>query len=161
MSLLAEELVEEWMNRQGFFTIRGLKQGHDEIDLLGVKYQRNSKPIAWHVEVQASMEPAGFLGCLKFKDAKIEKWLDNKFKSNKKMEMRESVLSEAEWKFYLVYAVLNRKQEQLEVLQKCGVASISLKTVLRELSPKRKPSYTASGGDLVELLDFASASQLS
>jgi len=25
MALLAEELVEEWLNRQGFFTIRGLR----------------------------------------------------------------------------------------------------------------------------------------
>ncbi len=25
MALLAEELVEEWLNRNGFFTIRGIK----------------------------------------------------------------------------------------------------------------------------------------
>ena len=36
MALLAEEIVEEWLNRQGFFTIRGIKQGTQEIDLLSV-----------------------------------------------------------------------------------------------------------------------------
>ncbi len=36
MSLLAESRVEEWLNRQRFFTIRGLKQGMSEIDLLAV-----------------------------------------------------------------------------------------------------------------------------
>ncbi len=36
MALLAESLVEEWLNRQGFFTIRGIKQRISEIDLLAV-----------------------------------------------------------------------------------------------------------------------------
>lgn len=27
MALLAEEIVEEWLNRQGYFTIRGVKVG--------------------------------------------------------------------------------------------------------------------------------------
>ena len=31
MALLAESLVEEWLNRAGYFTIRGLKHGVDEI----------------------------------------------------------------------------------------------------------------------------------
>ena len=34
MALLAEALVEEWLNRTGYFTIRGIKAGNDEIDLL-------------------------------------------------------------------------------------------------------------------------------
>jgi len=27
MALLAESVVEEWLNRNGFFTIRGIKHG--------------------------------------------------------------------------------------------------------------------------------------
>jgi hypothetical protein len=34
VALLAESLVEERLNRQNFFTIRGVKHGIDEIDLL-------------------------------------------------------------------------------------------------------------------------------
>jgi len=30
-------LVEEWLNREGFFTIRGVKHGVDEMDLLAIK----------------------------------------------------------------------------------------------------------------------------
>jgi hypothetical protein len=37
MALLAEELVEEWLNRAGYFTIRGVKLGVHEIDLLAVR----------------------------------------------------------------------------------------------------------------------------
>jgi len=37
MAAFAESLVDEWLNRQGFFTVRGLKYGVDEMDLLGVR----------------------------------------------------------------------------------------------------------------------------
>ena len=37
MAFLAETLVDEWLNRQGYFTVRGLKDGVSEIDLLGVR----------------------------------------------------------------------------------------------------------------------------
>ncbi|SDJ83953.1 hypothetical protein SAMN05428973_106364 [Duganella sp. OV510] len=32
MALLAESLVDEWLNRKGFFIVRGLKHGVGEID---------------------------------------------------------------------------------------------------------------------------------
>jgi len=36
MALLDEQLVEEWLNTQQFFTMRGIKCGVDEIDLLAL-----------------------------------------------------------------------------------------------------------------------------
>src|SRR5437867_4098752 len=61
MAALAESLVDEWLNRQGFFTVRGIKHGVDEIDLLGVRPGKNQND-AWHVEVQASFRPIGYIG---------------------------------------------------------------------------------------------------
>lgn len=61
MAALAESLVDEWLNRQGFFTVRGIKHGVDEIDLLGVRLSKNQHE-AWHVEVQASFRPIGYIG---------------------------------------------------------------------------------------------------
>ena len=43
MALLAEEIVEEWLNRQGYFTIRGIKMGVQEIDLLAVQLPMDGK----------------------------------------------------------------------------------------------------------------------
>ena len=57
MALLAEELVEEWLNRQGFFTIRGLKLGVHEMDLLAIRPRPDGSLECRHVEVQASMRP--------------------------------------------------------------------------------------------------------
>lgn len=60
MALLAEEIVEEWLNRQGHFTIRGIKLGVHEIDLLAIK--ANSGEIERrHIEVQASMRPVSYI----------------------------------------------------------------------------------------------------
>ena len=47
MALLAESLVEEWLNRQGYFTIRGVKHGVDKMDLLAVRPQ-DSQIVGWH-----------------------------------------------------------------------------------------------------------------
>ena len=40
MALLAEQLVDEWLYRNGFFTLRGIKSGVHEIDLLGVRMSK-------------------------------------------------------------------------------------------------------------------------
>src|SRR5205085_2093324 len=63
MSLLAEEIVEEWLNWRGYFTIRGAKPGAGEIHLLAVKPDATeSNGLDWrHVEVQASANRIGYL----------------------------------------------------------------------------------------------------
>lgn len=63
MARVAETIPELWLNRQGFFTMRGLKPhtGHGEIDL--VAYHPHDKE-AIHVEVSASPNPRGILGNL-------------------------------------------------------------------------------------------------
>lgn len=38
MALIAEEVVEEWLNRKGFFSIRGIKLGVREMDILAVRH---------------------------------------------------------------------------------------------------------------------------
>src|SRR6266496_383246 len=64
MALLAESLVEEWLNRDGFFTIRGVKHGVGEMDLLAVRPQSDGSVIGWHVEVQISFRPIGYIAKL-------------------------------------------------------------------------------------------------
>ena len=51
MALLAEQIVEEWLTRQGYFTMRGLKIGIDEIDLLATKHLGEGQWKHLHVEV--------------------------------------------------------------------------------------------------------------
>lgn len=60
MAILAEEIVEEWLNRQGYFTIRGIKLGVHEIDLLAIR-PNSSGLKCRHLEVQASIRPVSYL----------------------------------------------------------------------------------------------------
>ena len=64
MALLSESLVEEWLNRGGFFTIRGIKHGLGELDLLGIRHEAVALVVGWHVEVQSSFRPIGYIARL-------------------------------------------------------------------------------------------------
>jgi len=66
MALLAETLVEEWLYRQGLLTVRGVKEGVDEMDILAVRAPSGAgeKPEAWHVDVQASFRPNNYIAKL-------------------------------------------------------------------------------------------------
>ena len=59
MALQAETLVEEWFNRNGYFTIRGLKDKIEEIDILAVKNIGGNNWDCIHCEVQVSIRPVG------------------------------------------------------------------------------------------------------
>ncbi len=69
MALIAEELVEEWLNQQKYFTIRNLKSGQNEIDLLGVKLNGKSKNQLVHVEVMVSHSPMSWICRINLKGA--------------------------------------------------------------------------------------------
>jgi len=63
MAFLAETLVDEWLNRKGYFTVRGIKDGVSEIDLLAVRPGPNGLE-GCHVEVQTSFRPVGYISPL-------------------------------------------------------------------------------------------------
>jgi hypothetical protein len=58
MALVAETLVEELLNRQGYFTIRGIKTGQGETDLLAASFR---EPDALHVEITVPANPIGYI----------------------------------------------------------------------------------------------------
>jgi hypothetical protein len=54
LALFAEALVEEWLNRRGYFTVRGMKVSNSEIDLLAVSPR---EPKGLHIEVSVAIRP--------------------------------------------------------------------------------------------------------
>ena len=110
MALLAEEIVEEWLNRQGYFTIRGVKLGVHEIDLLAVRF--TSKGVdCRHIEVQASVRPVSYLtkvskaiqketgraaGSARTREEEelrqgVREWIEKKFDHPRKIQVRASL----------------------------------------------------------------------
>ncbi|MCW5685601.1 MAG: hypothetical protein KIT85_14440 [Pseudolabrys sp.] len=174
MALLAEQLVDEWLNRNGFFTLRGIKKGGDEIDLLGVR-ERNGVLEGWHVEVQASFRPVSYIAKLSKEaqerlgvksatsakkrppdmiDEAIVDWVEKKFRSKKKEKMRAQCWREVKWAYKFVHAEVHDKSE-LEALERQNIDLIPLEQVLRDLcNHKRDELFGAAGTDIAELIRY-------
>lgn len=172
MALLAEELVEEWLNRQGFFTIRGIKMGVHEIDLLAIKLKENGETECRHIEVQASMRPVSYISSVPKKEQKsgraansakrsdeelvqgVAEWVEKKFnKAEKKALM--STLWKGNWSSELV--VNNVKSEdELTLIANHGIKILRLADIVKSLGTSKHIVGSAAGGDFVDLIQMGS-----
>lgn len=160
MALLDEQLVEEWLNRQNFFTMRGIKCGVDEIDLLAIRPVPGEFE-CWHVEVQISYRPVGYIGgdtnarrrTPDELSAGVAQWVKKKFTGPRKIQRRNEILPDAQWRYFLVHAVL-KDEAELPLMQASGIELISYRQVLHDLchDSKSKSSSVASG--IIEMLNY-------
>ena len=169
MALLAEELVEEWLNRNGYFTIRGIKLGVHEIDLLAIQVN-GSNIEARHVEVQASVRPVSYLCPLpkavrkstgragmsmkqrtetEMRDG-VKEWVEKKFLQTQKANLRNK-LYPGEWGFELVIHNLRFPQE-LDFIREHGIKIHKLSEIVASMSKNQTNIKSASGSDLLELI---------
>src|SRR5262245_38496656 len=167
MALLAESLVDEWLNRAGFFTVRGIKHGVGEIDLLGVRPHESSLE-AWHVEVQASFRPISYIAPLpdnaregfaksrtsmkvrspELVERAVSAWVEKKFTSKAKRHAREAAWPGMKWKYVLVHAAV-RWPVEVEAIARHGVEVLPLHRVLTDLGqPKTSGVRGSAGTDL-------------
>ena len=170
MALLAEELVEEWLNRQGYFTIRGVKIGVDEIDILATKFKEAGEIEYRHIEIQASMRPVSYISRVPKESQKqgkapnsvsrtkeelvegVKEWVEKKFKKPKKVKLMES-LAPAQWSSELVINNV-KSQEEVNLIREHGIKVISLIEVLNDLRVKEFSIQSASGADFVDLVNM-------
>jgi len=172
MALLAEELVEEWLNRQGYFTIRGIRLGVDEIDLLAVQIRNGSEIECRHIEVQASMRPMSYISNVPKSaqklgraansarrpedelDLGVEEWITKKFKKERKVRLRTQLVP-TEWSSELVINNVKSEQE-VDLIKQHGVKVLRLAEIANELSQKDFLIKSASGSDFVDLVTMGS-----
>lgn len=160
MALLDEQLVEEWLNRQNFFTMRGIKSGVDEIDLLAIRPTPEGLE-CWHVEVQISYRPVGYIGgdtnarkrSGKELRAGVEQWVTKKFTSPKKIKRRNEILPDAKWRKFLVHAVL-KDDSELPIMQELGVELIQYKKILEDLRADKQGKSSSAASGIVEMLNY-------
>jgi hypothetical protein len=173
MPLLAETLVDEWLNRKGFFTVRGIKDGVEEIDLLGVRPTSNGLE-GWHVEVQASFRPVNYVTPLtkeiarslgKARSVKVTRsdemlaecvkdWVTHKFMRKDKVAARERAWPGIQWQHYFVHGVV-RYEAELAAILKHGITIIPLHQVLAELCANiGSGARGAAGTDFADMMDY-------
>jgi hypothetical protein len=175
MSLLAEEIVEEWLNRQGYFTIRGIKLGVHEIDLLAIKSVPNSTVECRHLEVQASMRPVSYISKVPRKGQKagraansakrtdeellegVAEWVETKFTRPDKRKLLQ-LLWPGRWSSELVVNIVKEERE-LDLIAQHGINIIRLFDIVRELDRKDLPVKSAAGCDFIELIQMGANQQ--
>ena len=172
MSLLAEVVVEEWLNRQGYFTIRGIKLGNDEIDILAIRPLSNGNIERRHIEVSISTNPISYFTPLpksvravtgRALSAKkrspellaeaVLDWVDKKYRKPNKMQLFSS-LGGGDWsKEFIVHRV--KYQEEIELIRSYGIKILHLSDIVKEMRSGKTPIKAASGADLVQLMSLA------
>jgi Holliday junction resolvase-like predicted endonuclease len=164
MALVAETLVEEWLNRKGYFTIRGIRTGSGEIDLLAASFR---EPDALHVEVTVSADPIGYVGrdaggsYVKKRtpeevEAGAEEWFTRKFrgKGMRVARRREELCPDRDWRFMLVHGNL-KYPEELDPMRERGVEAKHIGEVLEELADRKRAFVTSSeASGVAELFDI-------
>lgn len=168
MALLAEEIVEEWLNRQGYFTIRGVKLGVHEIDLLAVKWRGDKKPDCRHIEVQASMRPVSYISPVPKKDQKtgraknsarrsdeelvegVREWVETKFRRPDKKALM-ATLWDGEWSSELVVNVV-KSEEELKLIAGHGITIRRLNDIVSSLANDSFVIDSACGADIIDLI---------
>lgn len=174
MAILAESLVEEWLNRDRFFTIRGAKHGVSEMDILAIRRETDGKVIGVHFEVQVSFRPIGYICQLTDDLAKrsnrkrtsakqrtehevtqcVDAWVEKKFRAKKKAEARENIWPGLEWRFSFVHGVV-REEKELKLIGERNVHVIPFAKVLVELCHTGEYNFSGSaGGDLAEIVRY-------
>lgn len=170
MSLLGEEVVEEWLNRNGYFTIRGIKLGNDEIDILAIRPLPDGRQECRHVEVQVSINPISYITKVpaairkqtgiaphnaKKRDTAqltqgVREWVDAKFNQLRKVELRNRLCA-GSWTRELVVGTVKYEVE-LDLLKQAGVTIHRLKDILSEMVEKQGIVKAAAGADLYDLM---------
>lgn len=163
MALIAEELVEEWLNREGFFTIRGIKIGRDEMDILALRLKPGGQLECKHVEVQVSVGPIGYIAKHKIKSARKRKkseiwsearaWVKKKFRASSKQKVRNDLCAgRGSWSFHLVHGNVKDAVE-LDAIKALNVRLHDIRDLLQNMRIPQKRDYSgATGKDLVDLV---------
>jgi len=174
MALLAEEIVEEWLNRQGFFTIRGIKLGVHEMDLLALRPSANGVECR-HLEVQASVRPISYLtrvpkavqtatgrapGSSKTRVEEelrqgVNEWIAKKYDYPEKQRVR-SRLAAGPWSRELVVHRV-KFPEELAMIEQSGITVHRLADIVADLQARQFLLAGAAGAHLVELITLRAA----
>jgi hypothetical protein len=172
MALLAEELVEEWLNRHGYFTIRGIKLGVHEIDLLAIRPD-GKKLECRQLEVQASVRPISYItrvpievqrrtgkapGSAKVRHDDelrqgVREWIKKKFDHPEKQRLRNQ-LAPGPWSRELVVHVVKHERE-LDLIREEGVTVWRLTDMVAELKKGGLRLEGAGGAHLLDLVAMA------
>jgi hypothetical protein len=153
MSVLGEEIVQEWLNRKGYFTIRGIKAGNSQLDILAIKPLPEGKRECRHVECQLSIKSIGYISTGNAKhldDAELTeevlKWIEKEFVRQEDLLQR---LCPEKWTKELVVGNI-KHEDEIKALEQNGITVTRLSHILSDMD-KNTVIQSAAGADLFDL----------
>jgi len=106
-----KEIVELWLNRKGFFTIKDINAGNRVIDMIAIK--QDNKPKIAHVEVACYIS-----GSITAKTADLTKKFDSSRVVKKiKQTIKEYIGSEQDYEKFLITTVPKIKLDGVNVIE--------------------------------------------
>ena len=163
--------MDEWLNRTGHFTIRGIKLGVHEVDLLAVRFDPELGAICRHIEVQASMRPISYISRVPKAEQKkgvapnsaktrsdellavgINEWIEKKFHHPKKIALFNSIFL-SKWTSELVLNVVKDERET-ELIRGHGIVVHRLPDILDQMNQNSNVIKSAAGADFIDLLQL-------
>lgn len=160
MARLGEEVIIEWLNCSGYFTMRSVKVGSSELDVLAIKPLTVGGHHCRHIEVQLSSHPmsyitAGSMGARKKTEeelkAAVREWVDKKFNRPRVAELRKSLCQDDWSKEFVLWNVKYRNE--VDEIERLGIKVWWLKDILEDMvNDKGAGRYSAAGRDLLALM---------
>ncbi len=143
---LIADIIGEWLCLKGYFIIKGLKIGLNEIDVLAIKPKDGKIDEAAHYEISISTSPVGYLGARSAKrqsDEQVRKsvarFIAKKYTNEKTVKLIERLVGKG---YTRNFVTGNRKHEmEIIALEEAGINVISVTKILgeiRDLKEKRK-----------------------
>jgi hypothetical protein len=173
MSLLAESLVEEWLNRAGYFTIRGARRGVSEMDLLAARHTAGGLE-ARHIEVQVSTNPVAYISALTKQHVKefgktktsawkrpehvledsVSAWVEKKFFAQVKVLARNRAWPGLDWSLEFIHGVV-RHPDELELIRSHNIKTHTFHSILASLCTEQASAQKGGAGtDIVEMIAY-------
>ncbi len=106
-----KEIVELWLNRKGFFTIKDINAGTRVIDILAIK--QDSQPKVAHVEIACYV--SGSINAKK--DELFQKFNSNSVTKKIKQAIKEHLGEEREYEKFLITTVPGIKLEGINIIE--------------------------------------------
>ncbi|MBI2049856.1 MAG: hypothetical protein HYT35_00135 [Candidatus Staskawiczbacteria bacterium] len=156
---IIENIVANWFNSKGYFLIKNLKIGVNEIDILAVKLNNDQKVgDAIHIEIQCSSNPIGYIGgssSAKRRNVSeiklgVASYIDRKFNNKKIRNVIERLIGNKYRKMFICGKL--KYENTIKYFEKDGIEVMRVWQIFKETKTNKGKYKTGEGNRYHQLL---------
>mgnify|MGYP001594322883 CR=1 FL=1 len=156
---IIENIVANWFNSKGYFLIKNLKVGVNEIDILAIKLNNEQKvDDSIHIEVQCSSKPIGYIGGSKSAKKRsaseiklgVMTYIDKKFNKKKIKNVIEKLIGNKYRKMFICGRL--KDESTIKYFEKNGIEVMRVWQIFKEIKVNKEEYKTGEGNRYHQLL---------